>query len=180
MTIIEFPKVKVDIPEIPNYGYHNPQFFDIVFSEERALLSGALALTLAAGLQNAKKLLGATIDEYILAAVQFRSPELGQLEGLEWQALQVFVQQFASREWVYGIIPRGSLFRGKYVLQTPQEIVDYFQADGRKYDKYNLKKNQAVNTLFFVPSRRFTQHIFGFDYAINGLEKRAEFKAERD
>lgn len=178
MTIIEFPKVKVEIPELPNYGYHNPRFFDLIFGEERSLLGGALALTLAAGVQNAKKLIGATLDEYILAAIEFRSREIESIEHLEWQALNVLVEKLASNGWVYGVIPRESPFRGKYIFQTPGEMREYVQGTSKNYDRYCLKTNKkALEVLFFVPSRAFTQQIWGFDYTLDCLGKREQFKS---
>ncbi len=175
MAIIEFPKVTVDIKQS---GYDNPRYFEIVLgSGEHSVLTKAVALALVRGVENTRKFVGATIDEYLLGA-EDHAPDIVQFKHLEWEGLTVFIQKLATRGWVYGVTEKKSRLQGsKYILQTPQEMINHLRGNNPNYNRYTILTNKnAVQSLFFVPSQKFTQEVWGFTYVINDLEQMVEFK----
>ncbi len=177
MAIWEFPKVKADIK---HSGLDNPRYLDIVVGGEKSALANALAYALAHGVENVHKFVGATIDEYLLGAENM-VPAILNLEDSEWEALNVFVRQFAAQGWVYGVtLSEKILFgAGKYaILQTPQEMEKHIQGKSKNYDRHTVETNHGrINKLFFVPSPKFTREIWGFNYTNNDLvEKIVKFE----
>lgn len=178
MAIVEFPNVKVDIKQ---KGYDNPLYLDIVLSQEKSLLEKAMAFALVCGVENSKKFVGATFDEYILGA-ENHAPKIALIKNLEWEGLDVLIQQFAAPGWVYGVGGKGNRLEAQnYILKTKQEIIQYIRESHANYNQYTIQiSRKALNSLFFIPSPKFTQGIWGFTYTIDDLGKMVDFKLSQE
>ncbi|MEK6863545.1 MAG: hypothetical protein AABW53_02510 [Nanoarchaeota archaeon] len=173
MRVIEFPDVKIDSKQS---GGPNPDYFNLILgSEEQTVLSRATANTLIYGMENEKKFLGATIDAY-LQGVQTIAPEVAEIENLWWEALNIFVQKFVAEDWTHVMVLRKNSRTIKHYFTGREHVMQYLQGGNNFYNRQTIARNrEEINTnVFFFPSPKFTQEIWGFDYKPEELERIVE------
>jgi len=127
-----------------------------------------LAYALAAGIENTQKFLGATIDVYADGARQI-SQEKRQVSNDEY--LRTLIREFAEYGWVYGVVlDENQPNIAERLLKTREEIQDFLQDDGSEYD------SQKIARTIFVPTEKYTNHTWGFDYKPKGLERMVDIQ----
>jgi len=159
MAIKEFPDIQVELKYV---GSKSP-FYVGALGVPVVGPSVPLAYSLAVGIENTQKFLGATIDVYADGARQ-ASQEKRQVSNDEF--LRILVGEFAGNGWVYGIVldetQPNTIER---LLKNKEEMQDFLQDDSFGFDP------QKVVRTVFVPTERYTNHTWGFDYKPEGLER---------
>lgn len=173
MRVIRFPDVKVYFKQS---GHGNPDYFSWVLGAgERNALSMAAATALIAGVENEKEFLGATIDAY-LQGIETLAPEVTENKNRWWEALNTFVQEFVAEDWAHVMVLRKNSRAIKHHFTDKEHVMQYLQGGNAFYNHQTVKRSQEDidANVFFFPSPKFTQKIWGFDYGPEQLERIVE------
>lgn len=173
MRVIKFPDVKVCFKQS---RYSNPEYLNLVLGTgEHTPLSSAAAIALISGVENEKEFLGATIDAY-LQGIETLAPEVTENKNRWWEALNTFVQEFVAEDWAHVMVLRKNSRSIKHYFTGREHVMQYLQSGNNFYNRQTVKRSQEDidANVFFFPSPKFTQKIWGFDYRPEQLERIVE------
>ena len=166
MAYKEFPGVLVTLSDNVMLTSQNP-FYVSSLGVPVLGVSVPLAHCIADAVEKPKQFLGVSLDVYA-AGVRKTSERYARIS--ESDVLYEVVTEFARRKWLYGIILSRKIPNKVERIASDHKQIFEFVVGQKVYDEERMQR------LIFVPTERFTQHIWKFSYDPKNLEKIIDHK----